>query len=75
MHRRTHRVLVVAGFLATVAELWPSPARATISCKVQYFRACGLYLCCIQSCLICIDSQTGDTTLDCSDPICYNKND
>ena len=74
MRRRIHRVLVVAGFLAIVAGLWPAPAQA-VTCKIYFVRICGPTICCIQSCINCYDAQgnpIGDPV--CSDPICYNKN-
>jgi len=74
MRRRIHQVLVVAGLLAMVAGLWPSPAQAAISCKVQTFRSCGTYVCCFQICTICYDTQTGDIIdISCGDTICYDR--
>lgn len=74
--RRARRVLVAAGFLALGVGLWPSAAQAGISCKVKDFRACGVYECCLISCVYCFDSlgnEVGDPV--CSDVFCYNLND
>jgi hypothetical protein len=73
MFRRIHRVLIVAGFLAMVAGLWPSPAQA-ITCKVQNYHWCSPYVCCAQTCVICYDAlgnEVGDVV--CSDAFCYDK--
>jgi hypothetical protein len=73
MRRRIHRVLVVAGFLAIVAGLWPAPAHAAITCRVLQFLHCSQYACCLQICTSCFDSKTGITTLDCGDTVCWNQ--
>jgi hypothetical protein len=75
MRRRIHRVLVVAVFLAAVAGLWPSPAQASISCKVQIYRFCSAYVCCFQICTICMDQQGNIIDVTCGDAYCYNRND
>ena len=51
-------------------------AQAGITCKVKDFRACGVYECCLISCVYCFDSlgnEVGDPV--CSDVFCYNLND
>jgi hypothetical protein len=73
MRRRIHRVLAVGVFLAAVAGLWPSPARAVVACRVHQFLSCNEYTCCLQICTICTDSKTGFTTIDCGDTVCWNK--
>ena len=73
MRRRIHRVLVVAGFLAIVAGLWPAPAHASISCRTLQFFHCGDYVCCIQICTSCYNSQTGITDIECGDTTCWTQ--
>jgi hypothetical protein len=73
---RVYRVLVAAGVLASVVGLWPSPAQAKITCRIQDIRACGRYICCIESCIYCYDSITLELVGDivCSDPTCWERN-
>lgn len=73
--RGFHRVLVAAGVLALGVSLSSSPAQAGVVCKVQDFRACGNYICCLMTCVYCIDTVTGDLVGDqvCSDPVCWSK--
>ena len=73
MRRRIHRVLVIAVALAAVAGLWPSPAQATISCKVLQFLSCDQYACCLQICTSCTNSRTGITDIECGDTTCWAK--
>jgi hypothetical protein len=75
MRRRMLRVLVAAGFLVLGVGLWPSPAQASIVCKVQNYHWCTAYVCCSQSCVYCIDSVTGELVGDvtCSDAFCWDK--
>ena len=73
MRRRIHRVLVVAGFLAIVAGLWPAPAHAAIRCKVQQFFHCTAYACCLQICTICEDGAGNIIDVSCGDTICWSQ--
>ena len=73
---RLHRgwwLLPAAGLLALVVGLWPSPAQAAITCKVQDYRNCGLYVCCAFTCVTCTDSVTGASDTQCSDIFCYDR--
>jgi hypothetical protein len=74
MRGRIYRVLVVAGLLAMIVGLWPSPAQALV-CKVVYFHWCTAYTCCAQACVYCIDPVTGQLVGDvnCSDAFCWDR--
>jgi hypothetical protein len=71
--RRACRLLAVAGLFALVEGLWPSPAQAKITCRVQDYRACSRYVCCLQTCLICTDSVTGYVDITCGDTYCWEQ--
>jgi hypothetical protein len=73
MRRRIHRILVVAGLLAMIVGLWPSSAQALV-CKVQNFHWCSDYVCCVQTCVYCLDPVTGQPIgVECSDADCWDQ--
>lgn len=71
---RVRRVLVAAGLFALVWGLWTAPpAQATVRCQIQDYRSCGRFICCLLTCIYCVDDVTGYTSDDCSEVVCWDK--
>jgi hypothetical protein len=71
--RRSRRLLTVAGLIALTVGLWPSTAQAAVSCRIHDYLSCGRFVCCLVTCIFCTDSETGDSSVDCSDVACYDR--
>ncbi len=72
--RRNLRLLPAAGLFALIIGLCSSPAQAAAGgCQVRDFNGCYRTVCCIQTCLICYDSDGNIVDITCSDTYCYEK--
>jgi len=72
--KRGCRLLSAAALLAMVMGLWASPVQAVAGgCSVRDFKGCYRTVCCIQTCLICYDSEGNIVDITCSDTYCYDS--